>query len=129
MDKNASCGISKRMKHPITTIMVMLLISFGNLFAEQGIASCYTVKTNKGHRTASGDKLSDNAYTAAHRTHPFGTKIKVKNIKNGKEVVVTINDRGPFIKGRVIDVTKIVAKELGFYYSIAPVVLEVVDND
>lgn len=54
------------------------------------------------------------AMTAAHRTLPFGSKIKVTNQRNGKSVVVRINDRGPFIKGRVIDLSKAAANELGF---------------
>jgi rare lipoprotein A len=54
------------------------------------------------------------ALTAAHRTLPFGTKLKVTNQKNGASVVVRINDRGPFIKGRVLDLSKAAAKELGF---------------
>ncbi len=54
------------------------------------------------------------AMTAAHRTLPFGTKLKVTNKRNGKSVIVRINDRGPFIKGRVIDLSKAAAKKLGF---------------
>ena len=54
------------------------------------------------------------ALTAAHRSLPFGTKVKVTNKRNGKAVVVRINDRGPFIKGRVIDVSKAAASQLGF---------------
>ena len=55
--------------------------------------------------------------TAAHRTLPFGTKLKVTNQKNGKTVIVRINDRGPFIKGRVIDLSKAAANRLGFISS------------
>ena len=55
--------------------------------------------------------------TAAHRTLPFGTKLKVTNQKNGKTVIVRINDRGPFIKGRVIDLSKAAANKLGFISS------------
>ncbi len=77
-----------------------------------GIASIYS--TNSGSRTASGKKLNPAALTAAHRTLPFGTNVHVTNKKNGRSVVVTITDRGPFVRGRVIDVTPAVARALGF---------------
>ncbi|MEE9314560.1 MAG: septal ring lytic transglycosylase RlpA family protein [Rhizobiaceae bacterium] len=64
--------------------------------------------------TASGERASPNTMTAAHRTLRFGTKVRVTNLRNGRSVIVRINDRGPFIKGRVIDVTKRAAKKLGF---------------
>ncbi len=64
--------------------------------------------------TASGERASPNSITAAHRTLRFGTKVRVTNLRNGRSVIVRINDRGPFIKGRVIDVTKRVAQKLGF---------------
>jgi len=65
-------------------------------------------------RTASGERASPNSITAAHRTLKFGTKVQVTNLRNGKSMIVRINDRGPFIKGRVIDVTRRVADQLGF---------------
>jgi rare lipoprotein A len=77
-----------------------------------GVASVYS--TESGGRTASGQKLNPQALTAAHRTLPFGTKVKVTNKRNGQSVVVTINDRGPFVRGRVIDVTPAAARVLGF---------------
>src|SRR4051812_39655366 len=77
-----------------------------------GVASVYS--TESGGGTASGQKLNPNALTAAHRTLPFGTKVKVTNKHNGRSVVVTINDRGPFVRGRVIDVTPAAARVLGF---------------
>jgi rare lipoprotein A (peptidoglycan hydrolase) len=78
-----------------------------------GKASFYSIRCNGGTQTASGEKLSDYAHTAAHKTLPMGSKVLVTNKNNGKSVVVRINDRGPFIKGRVIDVTKGVAETLG----------------
>jgi len=66
------------------------------------------------HRTASGERLDPNELTAAHRTLPFGTRVRVTNLANGKRVVVRINDRGPFKKGRVLDVTPAAARALGF---------------
>ena len=77
-----------------------------------GVASVYS--TESGGKTASGQKLNPQALTAAHRTLPFGTKVKVTNKHNGYSVVVTINDRGPFVRGRVIDVTPAAARVLGF---------------
>ena len=77
-----------------------------------GVASVYSTESGSG--TASGQKLNPHALTAAHRTLPFGTKVKVTNKHNGRSVVVTINDRGPFVRGRVIDVTPAAARVLGF---------------
>jgi len=75
-----------------------------------GKASWYAMTS----MTASGERASPNTLTAAHRTLPFGTKVRVTNRRNGRSIVVRINDRGPFVKGRVIDVTKRVASKLGF---------------
>ena len=81
---------------------------------QTGKASWYSIKTNYGTRTASGQRLSNNAYTAAHKTLPMGTKVRVINEANGKSEGVTINDRGPYTKGRIIDVTIGTAERLGF---------------
>jgi rare lipoprotein A len=73
-------------------------------------------------RVASGGWFNPNAMTAAHKTLPFGTKVRVTNRNNGRSVVVTINDRGPYIKGRIIDLSKAAAKQVGMTDSgIAPV--------
>jgi rare lipoprotein A len=77
-----------------------------------GVASVYSTESGSG--TASGQKLNPQALTAAHRTLPFGSKVKVTNKHNGRSVVVIINDRGPFVRGRVIDVTPAAARVLGF---------------
>jgi peptidoglycan lytic transglycosylase len=77
-----------------------------------GVASVYSTESGSG--TASGQKLNPHALTAAHRSLPFGTKVKVTNKHNGRAVVVTINDRGPFVRGRVIDLTPAAARVLGF---------------
>lgn len=82
-------------------------------FAQCGHASWYALTS----KTASGERMNPAAMTAAHRSLPFGTKLKVTNRKNGKTVLVRINDRGPFIKGRVIDLSKAAARELGFVSS------------
>jgi rare lipoprotein A len=81
------------------------------------------------HRTASGERLDPEQLTAAHRTLPFGTRVRVTNLANGKRVVVRINDRGPFKKGRVLDVTPAAARKLGFASAgLARVRLDVLDK-
>lgn len=79
---------------------------------QSGKATFYA-KGATGARTANGERLHHDSMTCAHRTFPFGTLLHVKNPKNGKEVVVRVNDRGPFIKGRIIDLSWGAAKELG----------------
>ena len=88
---------------------------------ETGLASVYSHESGSG--TASGQKLNGGALTAAHRTLPCGSKVKVTNKTNGRTAVVTINDRGPFRRGRVIDVTPAAARVLGFS-GLAQVTLE-----
>jgi rare lipoprotein A len=78
----------------------------------RGSASYYATKFH-GRRTASGETFNNNAMTAAHRTLPFGTMVRVTNPASGKSVVVRINDRGPFTKGRMIDVSRAAAEQLG----------------
>lgn len=80
----------------------------------QGKASWYEIKCNGGTATASGERLNDYAMTAAHKTLPMGTKVRVTNLNNGEAVVVRINDRGPYTPGRIIDVTKGAAQKLDF---------------
>jgi rare lipoprotein A len=89
---------------------------------QSGIASVYTTK--QGSKTASGKRLNDGALTAAHRTLPFGTKVRVTNKRNGRSVVVTITDRGPFIRGRVIDLTMAGANAIGMGFGLAPVAVD-----
>lgn len=97
-----------------------LLIASSAALAESGIASVYAYS---GSKTASGERANPAGLTAAHRTLPFGTQVRVTNKRNGQSVVVRINDRGPFIRGRVIDVTPAGARALGFS-GLAPVTLE-----
>ncbi len=83
-----------------------------------GMASYYW----QPQRVASGGWFNPNALTAAHKTLPFGTKVRVTNRNNGRSVVVTINDRGPYIKGRIIDLSKAAAQQVGMTGSgVAPV--------
>jgi rare lipoprotein A len=77
-----------------------------------GVASVYD--RSSGKQTASGEQLDEHALTAAHRSFPFGTVVRVKNKRNGREALVRINDRGPFVRGRIIDLTPAAAKVLGF---------------
>ena len=78
-----------------------------------GMASWYG-KRFHGRQTASGDVFDMNALTAAHPSLPFGTRVRVTNLDNGRSVIVKINDRGPFVKRRIIDVSRRAAEELGF---------------
>jgi rare lipoprotein A len=91
----------------------------GMACAETGIASVYAYS---GGKTASGERANPRALTAAHRTLPFGSTVKVTNRNNGRVVYVRINDRGPFKRGRVIDLTPAAASKLGFD-GLAPVVV------
>jgi rare lipoprotein A len=78
-------------------------------FTQEGVASYYT---HRG-RNASGGRSDPNTLTAAHRHLPFGSRVLVTHLKTGKQVTVTVNDRGPFRKGRVIDLSRAAAKQLG----------------
>jgi len=88
-------------------------------FEGSGIASVYS-----GGKTASGERMNPGAMTAAHRTLPFGTSVTVFNRGNGRSVVVRINDRGPFVRGRVIDLSPAAARAIGVS-GLAPVSLSV----
>jgi rare lipoprotein A len=90
--------------------------------ALSGIASVYSYSRAP---TASGQRFSPRALTAAHRSLPFGTVVRVVNRRNGRSVDVVINDRGPFVRGRVIDLTPAAARSIGFS-GLAPVTLSVV---
>jgi rare lipoprotein A len=83
-----------------------------NRESNSGVASVYD--RSSGKQTASGEQLDESALTAAHRSLPFGTMVRVKNNRNGREALVRINDRGPFARGRIIDLTPAGAKVLGF---------------
>jgi rare lipoprotein A len=79
--------------------------------AQHGIASIYT-----DHRTASGERFRSSALAAAHRSIPLGSRVRVTHLGNNRSVIVRINDRGPYIRGRIIDLTPAAAAELGFSY-------------
>ena len=79
---------------------------------EQGLASFYA-DSLRGRPTASGAPYDPLALTCAHRTHPFGSRVRVTELAGGRSVVVTVNDRGPFVAGRVIDLSRAAAAALG----------------
>ena len=83
---------------------------------ETGVASYYAHKYH-GRTTASGERFDMNDLTAAHKTLPFGTRVRVTNLDNGKSVTVRVNDRGPFVKGRVIDLSLAAAKKVDMVHA------------
>jgi rare lipoprotein A len=95
---------------PLKTALaaVLIAIAISPARAESGIAAFYG-----GGRTASGEVTGPNGLTAAHRTLPFGTKVVVTHVRSGKTVVVRITDRGPYGRGRIIDLSRAAAVELG----------------
>ncbi len=93
-------------------LLFAALVSAASAFEEEGIASWYGGKF-QGRRTANGEIFDTNKLTAAHKTLPFNTLIKVQNPQNGKSVVVRINDRGPFVEGRIIDLSRAAADAIG----------------
>jgi rare lipoprotein A len=101
-----------------------LFVIGSSAMAESGIASVYAYSSSK---TASGERANPAGLTAAHRTLAFGTHVRVTNRRNGRSVTVRINDRGPFVRGRVIDITPAGASALGFS-GLAPVKLELAQN-
>ena len=115
----------------LTAAAVVLAIACGGAQAQKkgsvyrGKASWYGGKFH-GRKTASGEKFNKRALTAAHRTLPFGTKVRVTNLKNGRKVVVRVNDRGPWGKSKIIDVSEAAAKKLRMIRSgIVPVKVEI----
>ena len=95
----------------ICSALIMLLVSCSQKIVESGKASFYADKFD-GRQTSNGEIFKQRKKTAAHRTLPFGTKVTVTNLANGRTVKVRVNDRGPFVKGRMIDLSKRAAKKL-----------------
>ena len=115
----------------LTLVLIALILSFSAMEVSAegakskrngGLASVYS--TESGNKTASGERLNPGGMTAAHRSLPFGTMVRVTNERNGRSATVRINDRGPFVRGRVIDVTPAAARALGFS-GLAPVSLNI----
>lgn len=97
----------------VLLVAVFTFVAPTNVYAQCGKASWYAMTS----KTASGQRANPGSMTAAHRTLPLGTKVRVTNLRNGKSAVVRINDRGPFVKGRIIDLTEAVATKLGFRWA------------
>jgi rare lipoprotein A len=109
------------------TILLQFLVLTSFAQVQTGKASFYADKF-EGVSTASGEKYRHNKLTGAHKTLPFGTKVKVTNLTNQQSVVVVINDRGPWVEDRIIDLSRSAAENLGFVnQGLADVQLEVVD--
>ena len=94
---------------------------------QEGLASVYGKHFN-GKSTASGERYDSRALTAAHRTLPLGTDIRVTNLENGRSVRVRINDRGPHVRGRIIDLSSGAATALGFSTGVARVRIEILSH-
>lgn len=114
----------------ISILFLILLTGFTFLLAQKqkGKATYYSKKAT-GARTASGERLHHDSMTCAHRTYPFGTLLKVTNPSNKQEVIVRVTDRGPFTRGRIIDLSWGAAKELGILAAgVAMVTVERIDS-
>jgi peptidoglycan lytic transglycosylase len=92
-----------------STVLASIIAIPISASAQTGIASIYS-----GGRTADGERASAGGLTAAHRSLPFGTMVRVTNSRTGRSVVVRINDRGPFVRGRIIDLMPAAARAIGF---------------
>src|SRR6478736_3564702 len=117
IDSNISIHIKSNIMHKPNllfytfVLLSVCLFSCSRSLVESGKASYYADKFD-GRKTASGAVFSQHKLTAAHKTLPFGTKVKVTNLSNGKTVKVRINDRGPFVEGRIIDLSKKAAQKI-----------------
>ncbi|MEO7990823.1 MAG: septal ring lytic transglycosylase RlpA family protein [Chryseolinea sp.] len=115
------------MKNLFFTIALIFLTATAFAQVQTGKASFYADKFD-GKPTASGQKYRHNKLTGAHKTLPFGTKVRITNLANNESVEVTINDRGPYVEDRIIDLSKAAAEKLGFVnQGLADVKLEVID--
>ncbi len=114
-------------KNVLLTLFSFVIFTASFSQVQTGKASFYADKF-EGIPTASGEKYKHNKLTGAHKTLPFGTKVRITNLANNKTVEVVINDRGPYVEGRIIDLSKEAADQLGFLNNgLAEVKLEVID--
>lgn len=104
----------------VSVVLVIILCFFFPLASgsvenspQYGKASWYGGKFH-GRRTANGERFNKHSFTAAHKRLPFGTIIRVTNLRNGKDVYVRINDRGPYVLGRIVDISRAAAEAIGF---------------
>lgn len=103
-----------RIRISILLLLTCTLFACSRKVTETGKASYYGQKFN-GRKTASGERFRNSALTAAHKTLPFGTVVKVTNLRNGKSVKVRINDRGPFVAGRIVDLSASAARKIDLH--------------
>ena len=116
----------------LTVVLLASLAGCASLQSQGAIyqrgEAAYYASAFDGRRTASGERFDSRRLTAAHRSLPFGTRVQVTNENNGRHVVVTINDRGPYTRGRILDLSRRAAEQIGMIRSgIAPVTLRVID--
>lgn len=112
----------------VSTILFTIALAASAAAQTHGKASFYGNGVH-GHRTSDGSRYHKDSLTCAHRTLPFGTLLKVTNKTNGREVIVRVTDRGPFVKGRVVDLSMAAAKKLDMVRAgVAPVVIETVGH-
>ncbi len=119
----------KKISDHLAALLLVCLAGTGTAGAvETGIAAYYS-DVFQGRRTACGDRYDRNALTAAHNRYPCGTRIRVTNLENRKSVVVVVNDRGPSTPGRIVDLSRRAARELGFLkQGLAEVKIEVLSE-
>lgn len=104
----------KQWHKSLLLFIIIMLLGVAPLAAQQRGKATYYSKRATGARTSSGERLHHDSLTCAHRTYPFGTLLKVTNLSNDKQVIVKVNDRGPFTRGRIIDLSYGAAEELDF---------------
>jgi len=122
-------------------LLILFLILLGSIVSAEAQTTAKSAQASKGkasyygrsmhgRRTSSGERYHNDSLTCAHRRFPFGTRLRVKNLSNGKEVIVRVTDRGPFRKGRIIDLSWAAAKKIGMLrYGIALVEVSVYKGD
>ena len=112
--------------------MKLLVTLFALILSTSAIAGEYQGKASwykDGKKTAQGKKFNPTKYSVAHRTLPFGTMLRLTNVKNGNTIEAVVNDRGPFVRTRELDVSSSAAQALGFFHSgTAKLVIEVLDR-
>jgi len=122
-----SCGLVSRPVYRSVPGRTTELVVLG--FAQRGVASFYA-EAFHGRTTANGETFDMNAMTCAHRTLPFGTMLQVTNLDNDRDVTVRVNDRGPYVSGRIIDLSKGAARSLDMIESgTANVLIEVIGSE
>lgn len=126
---------SMKFKLCLSFLLFFCLVSCGQVETQEGTPveigkASYYAQSLSGNLTSNGETFDPNGYTAAHRTLPFDTKVRVTNLANENAIIVRINDRGPYAKDRIIDLSPAAAKKLGFFNKGVTVVgLEIVDED